>query len=187
MTPVFGGLSRQVGIAGQILRLRSEVICLGTSLRGVCDCGLVLVEGVADFFVGGADLRLLLGRRLLHFALCIGLGLDSPSRGRALRGLIGSAFLRGLLSLGGAFCRRDPGVDPVARVDAVQFGVCQLGSGLFRLHIGERLGGAGLFEVPRLRLLKLAFGGQRIVLDDRANDFLRPALNGVDQTLAGII
>jgi hypothetical protein len=74
-TPVFGGSSRPVGIAGQILGLPSEAICLGTSLCGVCDRRLVIVEGIAEFFVGGADLCLLLGRRLLHLPMRIGLGL----------------------------------------------------------------------------------------------------------------
>src|SRR5258708_5653438 len=92
-----------------------------------------------------------------------------------------------LLSFGDIFGRRGPAVDPVARVDAVQFGVCHLGTGLLGFRVGERLSAAGLFALLSLRLLELSLGGQGIVPEERAGDFLHSALNGVDQTLAGIL
>src|SRR5258705_10245520 len=186
-TPVFGDSSRQVGIVGQILGLPSEAICFGTSLCRICDRPVVIVEGITDFLVGGADLCLLLDRRLLHFPLRLGLGLDRLSCGGALRGLLGGALLRGLLSFGGIFGRRSPGVDPVARVDAVQFGVCHLGPGLLSFRVGESLSAAGLFVRLGLRLLKLPLGGQGIVLEDHAGDFFRLAANGGDEILTGVL
>src|SRR5258705_2880015 len=103
-----------------------------------------------------------------------------------MRGLLGGALLGCLLSFGDIFGRRGPAVGPVARVDAVPFGVCHLSPGLLGFRVGERLSAAGLFALLSLRLLELSLGGQGIVLEERAGDFFHSALNGIDETLASL-
>src|SRR5258705_1257906 len=75
-TPVFGGSSRQVGIVGQVLGLRSEAICCDAGLCRICDRGLAAVAGVTDFLAGRAAVRLLFERGLLHFPPGPGPSLD---------------------------------------------------------------------------------------------------------------
>ncbi len=59
--------------------------------------------------------------------------------------------------------------------------------GLRGLGIGDRLDGVGLFALLGLGLLELALGGQRIVAGHGADDFLRLALDRVDQTLTCLV
>src|SRR5258705_10629283 len=104
-----------------------------------------------------------------------------------MRGLLGGALLGCLLSFGDIFGRRGPAVGPVARVDAVPFGVCHLSPGLLGFRVGERLSAAGFFALLGLCLLELSLGGQGIVLEERAGDFFHSALNGGHETLTGVL
>ncbi|WP_353364172.1 hypothetical protein [Mycobacterium sp.] len=104
-----------------------------------------------------------------------------------LRGLLGGARLRGPLSFSGVFLRCGLRVHAVAGDDAAQLGVYHLDLGLLGLRTGKCFGGAGLFSRFGVRLLEPALGGQRTILGDRANNFLRLTFHRVDQTLARII
>ena len=104
-----------------------------------------------------------------------------------MTGLLGGAFLSGLLSSDGALHGRRLGVHRDSLLCAFHPGFCCFGMSLRGLGIGDGLDAVGLFALLGLGLLELALGGQRVVAGHSADEFLRLALDRVDQTLTRLV